>query len=51
MAKKLDPHDPLIEVQRIQKWVKQFSDVLEMPEMYDDLNRLLKKRRRKTMRK
>lgn len=32
-----------IDVKRIRKWVKEFTKVLEMPEIYDDLAKLLKK--------
>lgn len=37
-----------IDLKRIRKWAKEFSEVLEMPEIYRDLNQLLKKNRRPT---
>jgi Domain of unknown function (DUF1814). len=35
-----------LDVERIRRWVREFSSVLEMPEIYDDLEKLLKRRPR-----
>jgi hypothetical protein len=34
-----------LDVERIRFWVREFSSVLEMPEIFDDLERILKRRR------
>lgn len=34
-----------LDVERIRHWVREFSSILEMPEIFDDLERLLKRRR------
>lgn len=36
----LDAH-PDMDLGRIRNWVKEFSTALEMPEIYDDLERIL----------
>lgn len=33
---------PKLDFRRIRKWVREFAEVLEMPEIYDDVNKLLK---------
>ena len=38
--------NPDLDVERIRRWVREFSSVLETPEMYEPLERLLKARRR-----
>jgi len=35
-----------LDVERIRRWVRQFSSILEMPEVQEDLERLLKRRTR-----
>ena len=35
---------PKLDFKRIRKWVKEFAEALEMPEIYDDLNKLIKKK-------
>ena len=35
-----------LDVERIRFWVREFSSVLEMPEIFDDLERLLRRRKR-----
>ena len=35
---------PKLDFKRIRKWVKEFAEVLEMPEIYEDLNKLIKKK-------
>lgn len=37
---------PSLDVERIRHWVREFSAVLEMPEILDDLEMLLRRRRR-----
>jgi Nucleotidyltransferase of unknown function (DUF6036) len=34
--------NPKLDVTRIEKWVKQFAEVLEMPELWDDIAGILK---------
>lgn len=36
---------PSLDVDRIRRWVREFSAVLEMPEILDDLEELLRRRR------
>jgi hypothetical protein len=35
-----------LDVERIRYWVREFSSVLEMPEIHDDLEKMLKRRKR-----
>ncbi|HEX3068546.1 MAG TPA: nucleotidyl transferase AbiEii/AbiGii toxin family protein [Thermoanaerobaculia bacterium] len=35
-----------LDVERIRHWVREFSSVLEMPEIHDDLEKMLKRRKR-----
>jgi hypothetical protein len=45
--------NPKLDDKRIKRWVRDFAKALEMPELYDDLQRLLagrKKSRRKRSR-
>lgn len=37
---------PALDVDRIRRWVREFSSVLELPEIHDDLERLLRRRQR-----
>lgn len=36
------PLNPNLDLKRIRYWVKEFSKVLEMPELYEDLEKLIK---------
>ena len=38
--------NPELDVERIRRWVREFSAVLEMPEMHDALEKLLQRRQR-----
>jgi hypothetical protein len=38
--------NPDLDVERIRRWVREFSAVLEMPEIHDALEKLLRQRRR-----
>lgn len=38
--------NPDLDVERIRRWVREFASVLEMPEIHDDLEKLLTRRRR-----
>ena len=38
--------NPDLDVDRIRRWVREFSSVLEMPEIHDNLEKLLQRRRR-----
>jgi hypothetical protein len=37
---------PNLDIERIRRWVREFSSVLEMPEILDDLDLLLRRRKR-----
>jgi hypothetical protein len=43
----LDVH-PNLDVAHIRKWVDEFAQVLEMPELYEDIDRLIEEQRRST---
>jgi predicted nucleotidyltransferase len=34
--------NPKLDISRIEKWVKQFADVLEMPSLWDEIAAILK---------
>jgi Nucleotidyl transferase AbiEii toxin, Type IV TA system len=36
--------NPDLDIDRIRRWIREFSAVLEMPELYDNLEKLLKRR-------
>jgi hypothetical protein len=38
--------NPDLDMERIRRWVREFASVLEMPEIHDDLEKLLSRRRR-----
>lgn len=38
--------NPDLDVERIRRWVREFSAVLEMPEIHDVIEKLLRQRRR-----
>ena len=40
----MDAH-PDIDMRRVRQWVKEFSDILEMPEIYNDLEKILSQRK------
>jgi len=35
-----------LDIERIRRWVREFSAILEMPEIFDDLEKLLRRRKR-----
>ena len=41
----LDAH-PKLNLKRIRKWVKEFSSVLEMPEILKDIEKMLKRKKK-----